>query len=443
MAKEKSSSAASQLQLMRMLLQQSQPPTIQLAPVQDIGGGIAQGVGNILNVMMQRRQQNANLAALNQMLEQEQVAAQQEAANTTAAYEARGLKPTDAYLPDSVLTNVLSDEQKQAEEQRKFEGVIRRAYEIQSQFTKEVKGEDGQVNLVSTLPFQTAMFFAEHGGGEKLAESKMALLSEAEKFELARQLTNARLESGKPLGDLDRLYMKNIGYDVVGLQKLTAETSKAITEAQYAPQQIISGIQNTQANTSNTQQNTIKTARENTINQAFDTSVQGVQSGAISPTQFVSQLPTLAPDAQSAASIASGVYDKKTPGSFSKVEFPKPQSGLPQQTQAAPPILDLSQAGNTYNRFLQLSPMEQAQQASQYRGQLFNQFAQPFGEALSRINQGFGSALGGLGQNLNAATTLLGVPRTPLMVPQAPATQNLDPFRIGYPAQWHQNPKTY
>src|ERR1044072_3260499 len=81
MSKKESSSGLNQnqLYLMRMLLQNAQPPKIETSPVQNIGDGIAQGVGNIVNALQYRRQQKQQADFLNSYLQQEQAAQQADA----------------------------------------------------------------------------------------------------------------------------------------------------------------------------------------------------------------------------------------------------------------------------------------------------------------------------------------------------------------------------
>ena len=61
-----------QLALMRLMLAQQQAPQVQIAPVQDVGSGIAVGVQNLTNALLQRRQQETNRQLLDALMHREQ-----------------------------------------------------------------------------------------------------------------------------------------------------------------------------------------------------------------------------------------------------------------------------------------------------------------------------------------------------------------------------------
>lgn len=113
------STKTSDLARMRLMLQGQSQPNISITPVQDIGGGLSQAANNILQVMMQRRNQEI----LQEMLQQEQKSA-------IAAQNAKrtGLIPvadklgmdvdTLMALPDAALTQLSGELYKAQQDQQ-------------------------------------------------------------------------------------------------------------------------------------------------------------------------------------------------------------------------------------------------------------------------------------------------------------------------------------
>lgn len=108
-----------QLVLMRMMLSQQQRQPFKLEPVQDIGSGISQGVGHILDAVMQRRQQRAEQAYYSNMLAQTQQAesaAQQQQVlrlqNDFPGHD-QGWYQNHAGIADSTYNNMLDTQGKQ------------------------------------------------------------------------------------------------------------------------------------------------------------------------------------------------------------------------------------------------------------------------------------------------------------------------------------------
>lgn len=91
-----------QLAMMRMLLQQNQMPTIRTEPVQDVGQGIAQGIGNIVAAINQNRQQRNLLGYLDSELAKSQA----EQAAASEAYRKYFGDHSVAYLPEGLQNKI-------------------------------------------------------------------------------------------------------------------------------------------------------------------------------------------------------------------------------------------------------------------------------------------------------------------------------------------------
>lgn len=122
-----------ELMVMRMLMNQQQSPQIQVSPVQDIGGGIAQGVGNIVNAILQKRFQTQQMSQVQKMLTDMQTeAAAAEQAKTERLYDSvlpiaqrLGMHPaTVANMEASTVNELLKQDNERLNKEKNFQGLV-------------------------------------------------------------------------------------------------------------------------------------------------------------------------------------------------------------------------------------------------------------------------------------------------------------------------------
>lgn len=118
-----------QVQLLRMMASQYKAPQVSISPVQNVGGGIAQGVGNIVNVLLQRQQQRQQMAQLDHMLEaqhqQNQADSQEKMTAMQPIAEKLGLPlNTVVGMDHSTLNNLLTSQDKNDTENQHMNSLV-------------------------------------------------------------------------------------------------------------------------------------------------------------------------------------------------------------------------------------------------------------------------------------------------------------------------------
>jgi len=188
----------SQLQLMRMLLAQAEPPRLRTEPVQDVGGGIAQGVGNIVNALLQRKSQAQNQAMLDNLLAQEQAGLEAQAMAEQQRLQKLGLDPSLAGADASTINKVLDINAKDIEAQRLLQQQ-NSAYEDTLNSVMVANGwswEDPR-QVAMARAFTNEQFYGQRGNP---ATSGLAAVN---KGGLLLDAVNNKLLGGKGLGQLD------------------------------------------------------------------------------------------------------------------------------------------------------------------------------------------------------------------------------------------------
>lgn len=107
---------------------QYKAPQVTINPVQNIGGGIAQGVGNIVNVLLQRKQQENQMQMLDQMLQQQQQQNEAAAMNMAPIAEQLGLPLATVNSMDASTLNKLLEAK---QEEAKFNGQLNTLTELE------------------------------------------------------------------------------------------------------------------------------------------------------------------------------------------------------------------------------------------------------------------------------------------------------------------------
>lgn len=401
-----------QLALLRTLLgANKQPPQLKIAPVQNIGQGIAEGVGNIANAIGQHRFYQQQNAELDNLLRQQQVQSQQEMQQQQAqaqvalqaranAYVQSGGKPENAMnaamQPDAVYNKLIDGIQAQQADSRKG----------------TVAGEE------------------EKGRMTGRGEGVKALSSEFPN-------TNPNTVNGNNL--LRQLYPGIQPETFAGLKKQLEEANQAGIQTgilhNQAPdlsvkpglenQDTVAGINSKNASTANTQaqlpgivtENQLKAnhlTRDNTVLQAGQNTLTPVGApGHLTFPQYAQQAATFSNDP--IKSMAEILHNKSGFGLNPNTLDPQvspPQLQQPQGPSQMVAPLDFHLAS-------QLGANSSPEQIATARAQLFS----PLTNAASQFGSGVNNFVGGLQQHALQAQMLLGIPSNPQQYQQQQGPQ--------------------
>jgi hypothetical protein len=413
-----------QLYLMRMMLAQQQHPQIKIEPVQDVGSGIAQGIGNIANAVQARRANMQQMQLLQSVFAQEQAANEQDRLQKVAMLQSKAayfqkkyvMSPEQALqaaqLPDSVLNKEIDGYQSIAADERK-PGVAgkTKAAEVLGEGTGKIQLNQAVGDVNVNTPHGMNMFHLING------------------FDPQNTYT-----TGQQQNAFDKGVMENNVYQ----HQAPALMQQPLLENQNTRQQIIGkGIENQYAPAQ--QQATLDSKTTETGVQGFQLQRlqrqqvldQGLQSGHITPQQYYQG--TIMNSANPVSSLSELGGNKNLNGfGFNKPQgMVAPQAPAP-QAQPGPPttLLDFSNAGDTVHQFQGLSPQEQANQAGAYRQQLMGNIGQGF----APIGQGLQNAASGLYGAETTAGNLFGLPQ--FMMPQAPPWLQQQKPSFGTSGSW-------
>lgn len=393
--------SSADIALLRLMNSTNIAPQLNLAPVNNIGSGITQGVQNVLTQVMAARQRNQMMQILQQQAMQQQAEQAQAQAAQEQAYQRLGLPTEYMHLDKTIQNTLITDQLKQNAAAQEFSQ--KRA--LAAQTSKELQAS-GVPQATADL-LVTQQFFGERAipgiDGFGSVEGDRYRLNTANQYipgGMATLNTNPAspaLETTlgvlgvKPVDALDASN-ERLGYK-------TAETNAAFLPAEKQAALTGQNLSNIGAGINNQNEALQLQNYQDLIK--FNQDYASGAYGQMTPDEYRRAIGALLISSEGTTGLVNLSNlggDKDLKKGFQGLQQPAPVSPQAETQGSYLPTLEvpqnssigqLNQAFNQYQQFSQLTPDEQRKQSGQFRQGILGSLGQAgskFGNEALRAN---------------------------------------------------------